>query len=286
MRELSPHSAANDIMKYVNSTYEEMRPIFLQYDNSYCQLHEDVVGRIVKTGYGIGTTGGIHRGCYTPSLLFDILVGNCNRGRPAKRMSKNTCYQYGFDKNGFLISSESFYHTKPISWERVINEPDYSLGLCYKYGQHELASISEEFYNKGRLEGYHYYQPHKNHSLVVERYWYKNNQLDRMLLLIISAFRLPLDDKGGKNEPNYSWITKVGGQWCFDFQIDQNMLSRFQSQTFSLAQTATVESTELYESVNDPCEFLLKKPKEISFAPGRPYRQNIESPEDATMCSP
>lgn len=269
MRELNWFSTSKDIIDYVDNTYEAMRELYLQHEHSYAKCREEAERRIVTTKYGVGTKGEVHRGCYTPSPLFDVLVGNCSRGRPAKRPGKRSCFRYGFDENEQIVSSEYLYQLRPVFWEGIVNKSDYTLGLCYGLEQQSLQRVTEEFYQEAKLAGINHYQPYKNHALIMERYWYSDHALDRMLFLIVHAFRLSLARDGEEKE---AWIIKIGGQWCDDFQMNENKLCRYRSQMFDLCQTMTDDATELQENTYEPCECALKNPREISYAPGRPNR--------------
>ena len=267
MRELNWFSTSKDIIYYVDNTYEVMRELYLQHEHSYAKCREETERRVVTTSYGVGTRGGVHRGCCTPSPLFDVLVGNCSRGRPAKRPGNRSGYRYGFDASGLIVSSEALCQAAPVSWEGISNKADYALGLCYELERQSLQRLTEEFYHEAKLTGINDYQPYKNHSLIMERYWYKNDRLDRMLFLLVHAVRLSLERDGEEKD---AWVIKVGGQRCDDFQMQENSLYRYRSQRFDLCQTMTVDASELQEQAYEPREVVLKKPREISYAPGRP----------------
>lgn len=267
MRELDRFSNAKEIIDHVDHTYEELRELFLRYEHSYAECREETERRVVTTRYGVGARGDVHRGCCTPSPLFDVLVGNCSRGRPAKRPGKRGFFRYGFDENGQIVSSESLYQSAPVSWEGIESKGDYALGLCYGIEEQSLQRVTEEFYAGGKLTGLNHYRPYKNHSLLMERYWYREDALDRVLLLIVHAVRLPIERDGEEKD---AWLIKVGGQWCDAFQMRENRLTRYRSQTFKLCQTVTAGASELQEEAYEPGEVVLKTPREITYAPGRP----------------
>lgn len=117
----------------------------------------------------------IHRGFYCPSLILDIVVGGCKRGRIAKRKNAKTSYTYYFDDNDKLVYIKSPHNIEYISYAE-----NKSLGISFFHK--ELETISEcEYDQNDRITKYIKILCHHTKNEVVEYekeiYSYYENQI-------------------------------------------------------------------------------------------------------------
>lgn len=274
------NSSIEDIMLLIDSYYSTINNLFQTYAAEFEAVREDAKSKEMSIGYGLGMTGAIHRGCYSPSPLCDIVIGNGNRGRVAKRPGKGSCFQFGFDEFGYPVSAEHLYNGNSVSWEGIYQESDRALGLLYTVdGKTELDGISLEFYDdQNRLEEYCFSRPNANRSLTIEHYWYNGNEPSGFLLLMVSSFKDCLSSVGSlrysiaKNMAD-SGQTLVRGVKCFDFHINSSVLTGYQTQLFSVLKEEPFPSNKWKCKIQPPQYFDLKKPTTISF-----YRRKREKP--------
>lgn len=102
-------------------------------------------------------TGGevLHRGYYCPSLIKDIVIGNCNRGRtvrnPTKTKQKIT-YEYAFQDNHLLlVKHNTCDHSDEI--EYVTYSDKKQIGYTFD-NEMQLRTISECIYQDENLTSY------------------------------------------------------------------------------------------------------------------------------------
>lgn len=84
--------------------------LFKEYCDKYDELNAKFSAvPVAKYEYCSGVKG-IGRGCYSPSLIIDIVVGNVNRGRRVTHPRKGCYYRYRylFDENGKLLVAEDY----------------------------------------------------------------------------------------------------------------------------------------------------------------------------------
>lgn len=276
---LQMNSSTEDIMILIDSYYSNINSLFQTYAVKYEAIRKEAKSKEMSIGYGLGMTGAIHRGCYSPSPLCDIVVGNGNRGKVAKRRGKGSCFQFGFDEFGYPVSAEHLYNGNSVSWEGIYQESDRALGLLYTVeGKTELDGISLEFYDdQNRLEEYCFSRPNANRSLTIEHYWYNDNKPNGFLLLMVSSFK-DNSTSGGSlcdsiaNNMADSWQTLVRGVKCFDFHINGSALAGYQTQLFSIIKKETLPSNQWKCKIRPPQYYDLKKPTTISF-----YRRKREN---------
>ena len=273
------NSSPEDIVNLIDSYYSNINSLFQTYAAKYEAVRKDAESKEMSRGYGLGMTGAIHRGCYSPSPLCDIVVGNGNRGKVAKRRGKGSCFQFGFDEFGYPVSAEHLYNGNSVSWEGIYQESDRALGLLYTVdGKTELDGISLEFYDdQNRLEEYCFSRPNANRSMTIEHYWYNGNKPNGSLLLMVSSFKDSLTSGGSlcesiANNIADSWQTLVRGVKCFDFQINDSALAGYQTQLFSIQKEEPLPSNQWKCKIRPPQYYDLKKPTTISF-----YRRKREN---------
>lgn len=84
--------------------------LFKEYCDKYDELNAKFSAiPVAKYEYCSGVKG-IGRGCYSPSLIIDIVVGNVNRGRRVTHPRKGCYYRYRylFDEYGKLFIAEDY----------------------------------------------------------------------------------------------------------------------------------------------------------------------------------
>lgn len=121
--------------------------------NQYPNMQESLKNKNVRTE--IAPDGGLHRGYYCPSLVYDILVGNVKRRKVTQNIPGNDkpYFQYGFDSEDRLLWANRIYNGCVVLKEILIDRGSliYGIGLD-PYGL--LQSIVEEQYVDGRLQRY------------------------------------------------------------------------------------------------------------------------------------
>lgn len=145
--------------------YMEQR-LFDLYDKylySYDELREKALAETCYMEYSKGGES-FHRGYYYPSPVFDLIVGNANRGRLLKRRpAVNYDYIYYLNKARQIIMVDGF-----TTWENgrktlytrefVIHQDDAEISVEYKLdsflGYIHMYSASLCDYEAGKLRAY------------------------------------------------------------------------------------------------------------------------------------
>ena len=126
------------------------------------------------------TGSDLHRGCYCPSPVFDLLIGNTNRGHI---LLKPTCrtrfsHKYYFGKKGELL-----YVDQPGQTEYLVIEHDFRYG--FSFGEYGLCGVAMETFKDGRLLEYmranispfHLKKGILMGDILYETYSYENSRL-------------------------------------------------------------------------------------------------------------
>ena len=101
-----------------------------------------------------GTQSALHRGYYCPSPIYDVVIGNCKRGRVLNDAKHpRAWFQYSFDKAGDLIAVTHPVGTALPIREFLFWEGPQVLGLTLDERQ-ELRFVSMETYENGVLKDY------------------------------------------------------------------------------------------------------------------------------------
>lgn len=136
------------------------------------------------------------RGYLCPSPIYDIVTGNCTRGKMIKRISKlkKITYEYGFDKNDNLIIAN---HLTLDQYEFLLHINNVVLGIVFEYSSNQkcdILLINECVYdNKGLIISYTQGECFDNNSiscLNIERYNY-----DELGLKEAYVSQVTFDDK-------------------------------------------------------------------------------------------
>lgn len=95
----------------------------------------------------------IHRGFYCPSLIQDIVVGNCKRGSLCKSNNPKATYTHYFDSNNNHIATRR-QEGKFIATEYILYDNNKSLGIMFD-DMNQLETIAEcEYDEDGRILKY------------------------------------------------------------------------------------------------------------------------------------
>lgn len=94
----------------------------------------------------------IFRGCFHPSPVIDLIVGNMKRGRKIKgdRDTDKLSYRYLFDANHRLLCVEDIYQGRVGYVEHLFYRDDVRIGITVIDNQ-KIRSISEECFQDGRI---------------------------------------------------------------------------------------------------------------------------------------
>lgn len=101
-----------------------------------------------------GTQSALHRGYYCPSPIYDVVIGNCKRGRILNSPKHpRAWFQYSFDEAGDLIAvTHPVDAALPIR-EYLFREGPQVIGVTLDE-HHALRFVSMETYENGMLRDY------------------------------------------------------------------------------------------------------------------------------------
>lgn len=141
-----------------------------------------------NTSYGFGGLN-LHRGWYCPSIISDIVIGNCSRGRiVTKPRSSKYSYKYFINHKNELCLIESFYQGQYVSCEYILHEENIVRGYTI-LPSNVIIRYSEELYVNGINSLYHYldYNPTNNSPY---NYHYESYSIhaDKMLCEITDCY--------------------------------------------------------------------------------------------------
>lgn len=150
----------------------------MRYNGQYHSLNIKLSKEIVTEEY---STGGelLHRGYYCPSPILDIVVGNCNRGRLLKHLTRKNkpSYRYGFNNEGKLILVDQINLN---SHEFIFYNNESEIGITF-LGNDGIQSLSECKSCNHQIQSYIFclYHPVENHIIeyVKEDYAYSETKL-------------------------------------------------------------------------------------------------------------
>lgn len=143
-------------------------------------LRAQIEANIIKREYGVGGTG-IHRGFYSPSIAFDIVMGNVSRGRLLKSGNhpKKYDYEFCFDVSDQLSCIRSFRQNKIESTEYLFHSDSCREGYTFLSESCPLYSYSKETFQHSHLISYElfYFSPSPFPVLLYqkEQYTYIGN---------------------------------------------------------------------------------------------------------------
>lgn len=121
----------------------------------YCQkIYSDLSSGIERREY---SSGGelLPRGFYCPSPIYDIVTGNCDRGKLLKRVTARSkpTYEYCFDKDNKLIIVNHLYENRSEVLEYIDN---VVIGITFSRGENtKVTSVIEcKYDNYGCIVSY------------------------------------------------------------------------------------------------------------------------------------
>lgn len=98
------------------------------------------------------TNSTLHRGFYHPSPVYDILVGNTQRGCLKKRLSPNKLFthRYLYNNDGILTCIETYFQSKVAYVEYLFYGENQRIGVTIDR-EMRLAAVSEEVFDDGHI---------------------------------------------------------------------------------------------------------------------------------------
>lgn len=121
--------------------------------------------------YGFGGMN-LHRGWYCPSMILDLVIGNCSRGRLVRRpRSSGYDYRFTFDGSGLLSTVDSFFQGKPAEKEVLFSDGNIVRGFTFSYPDKLLTRFSKEIYDQKMCTSYStvYFALSQNHPSLYHR---------------------------------------------------------------------------------------------------------------------
>lgn len=140
------------ISKEISRLTDKLKEVSNKCETLYKQSADNVVTKKYALGGSL-----LSRGYLCPSPIYDIVTGNCSRGRIINNYpkSKKPTYEYGFDKNGDLIIANNLELNQH---EFLLYDKNIILGIVFEYSQEqecEVLLINECEYDKnGRIVAY------------------------------------------------------------------------------------------------------------------------------------
>lgn len=92
----------------------------------------------------------LHRGCYHPSPVHDLIVGNLKRGKLCRSDNRQLSHRYWFNSDGQLLRIEYVHQGQPFKTEYLFYEGNVVWGITIGNDGH-LAAVACERYDQGRL---------------------------------------------------------------------------------------------------------------------------------------
>lgn len=121
------------------------------------EQHEEMIQKCQKCvndyQYAVGGET-LHRGYYCPSLIKDIVTGNCNRGRLIRDITKTKkiTYEYGFRDNQPVIVKHNI-NGHLFGIEYIIYCGNKQIGYTFD-NEMQLMAVSECVYQNEKLISY------------------------------------------------------------------------------------------------------------------------------------
>lgn len=140
---------------------DECLPYYLENGDS---LLEQARAQVVRAEYAVGGT--IHRGCYCPSPVRDIIVGRTKRGVLRKKPGvKEKTHVYGFNSEDQLVYVEHPWSAQ----ECIFRSDDREFSVVYdtSWGSRtKIAMVCECIYEQGKLQRYTEYKVSPYHWVM------------------------------------------------------------------------------------------------------------------------
>lgn len=119
-----------------------------KYENQFDQMQGEIADGIRSKKYG--TSGSLlHRGYYSPSPIYDLVVGNVKRGRLLKNFPpQEYAYGYQYDENGKLSIVNLYRDGAIIEKEFIVRKNNVSLGITFEENKKIRCLCKENFQNE------------------------------------------------------------------------------------------------------------------------------------------
>jgi hypothetical protein len=145
------------------------------YNMRYSELMKVQVANTIYKQYASGGEM-LHRGYYLPSPTFDLVTGNCNRGRLLKKVTAGSkiAYEYSFDNNNNLIMVKKQPDTSYETIEIILHEGSSSIGITFDKDK-MARDITECIYEDGKITSYLYclYESYGNKVVTYQKEHYQ-----------------------------------------------------------------------------------------------------------------
>lgn len=187
----------------LSTTYEKLMNVIADYNlNQTVERTLDFFNlKVTHRQYGLGGEC-LHRGYYCPSKIYDIVVGNVNRGIITKQkpVDRAPNFVFGFDSQNKLILVE-----QPGLSEIIYYKESFEIGIAISDDM-KIQSLSECRFFGEKIKSYNYYLLDPYEKKVVER-----------------------------NEENYTYFkNQVQVDWSRSTVIDKTLVQQHEKYTFSI----------------------------------------------------
>ncbi|MBE7067626.1 MAG: hypothetical protein E7385_08765 [Ruminococcaceae bacterium] len=122
-----------------------------KYKEKISELYNTIAKCVIREECSVDGES-LFRGFYHPSPIFDIVVGNCNRGRLLKRITKKSrvTFKYGFDKSNRLVIVESMFNLSNKIREFIIYNENTALGIGFD-SENSICYLCEEVFENNKI---------------------------------------------------------------------------------------------------------------------------------------
>ena len=206
-----------------------------EYQDAADYLNHQCKEKIVREEYG---TGGemLDRGFYYSNPVFDIVVGNCNRGRLLKRITKKSIisFSYGFDASGKLIVVNRWIDGQISTKEYLIYFEKNVLGITFS-SEGLMTQICEDEYDDNKLR-----------SVTKVNYLYMTD-----IVLRLDKDVFSYDESGLKSYDCYSYDPQIPNvnhvQFIFGHDSEGYLSEYFVQEYYGLTKKGSQSKTYLIE---------------------------------------
>ena len=143
----------DEVLFEYNKLKEFMRP----YLKNSLKIRDERQNSAVRKEFSVkGET--IHRGFYCPSPVFDIVVGNCNRGNLLNRLTSRSKpnYIYYYDENNRITVVEK-HHSLGTDYELLWYVDNAVMSVGFENGN-RLGYYTKCVYDGEKILSYDYYK--------------------------------------------------------------------------------------------------------------------------------
>jgi hypothetical protein len=145
----------NNKINEITSLFTDLSKQGLEKSDSILEFKNQIFESCASFKYGIGGLNLPARGYFCPSIVMDIVAGNCSRGRLVRKPRITTIpdFVFGFTQEGRLVYVESWYNSQKISAEYIIYEKSVVTGFSFT-NDNVLVSYTHEQYINNQLSEY------------------------------------------------------------------------------------------------------------------------------------